>query len=95
MTAQPRYAPPPPPAPPPSMLPAWLRWVGLGCGALILLGMVAGSGIFLVVNKASAGPEATIQAFLKAAGDYAGKSVALLLCGGNAEPEFAERVRPD
>jgi threonine dehydratase len=34
-----------------------------------------------------------VAAFLKSAGDYTGKSVALLLCGGNAEPEFAERVR--
>jgi hypothetical protein len=68
MTAQPSYAPPPPPAPPPSSLPAWVRWVGLGCGAFVLLGVVVGSVIFLVVRKATAGPEATIQAFLAAAG---------------------------
>jgi len=34
-----------------------------------------------------------VAAFLKSAGDYAGQSVALLLCGGNAEPEFATAVR--
>ena len=34
-----------------------------------------------------------VAAFLKPADDYAGKSVALLICGGNAEPEFAEIVR--
>ncbi len=68
MTAQPSYAPPPPPAPPKSTLPSWLRWVGLGCGALLLLGAVVGSVIFLVVKKATAGPEDTIKAFLTAAG---------------------------
>ena len=31
-------------------------------------------------------------AFLRTAGDYPGKTVALLLCGGNAEPEFAAKV---
>ena len=65
---QPSYAPPPPPTPPPSTLPAWARWIGLGCGALLLLGAVVGSVIFLVVKKATAGPEQTIQAFLSAAG---------------------------
>jgi threonine dehydratase len=34
-----------------------------------------------------------VAAFVKSAGDYAGRSVALLICGGNAEPEFAELVR--
>jgi threonine dehydratase len=34
-----------------------------------------------------------VAAFLKAAGDYAGRSVALLLCGGNAEPEFVAQVK--
>ena len=34
-----------------------------------------------------------VAAFLKSAGDYAGRSVALLICGGNAEPEFAKLVR--
>ena len=73
MTAQPSYAPPPPPAPPPSVLPAWARWIGLGCGAFLLLGAVAGSVFFLVLKKATAGPEETIQSFLTAAasGDYA------------------------
>jgi threonine dehydratase len=34
-----------------------------------------------------------VAAFLKSAGDYEGKTVALLLCGGNAEPEFETKVR--
>ena len=72
MAAQPTYAPPPPPAPPASPLPAWLRFLGIGCGALLLLGMVAGSLFVLVLGKATEGPEATIKAFLTAAGsgDY-------------------------
>jgi hypothetical protein len=67
MTAQP-YAPPPPPAPPPSRFPAWARWLGLGCGALLLLGTVIGAVVFAVVGRATAGPEKTVQAFLAAAG---------------------------
>lgn len=72
MTAQPSYAPPPPPAPPPSSLPGWAKWIGLGCGAFLLLGLVVGAVIFLVVRKATEGPEQTIQAFLAAAasGDF-------------------------
>lgn len=68
MTAQPSYAPPPPPGPPPSVLPAWARWIGLGCGAILLLGSVAGTVFFVLMQKATAGPERTIQAFLAAAG---------------------------
>ena len=73
MTAQPSYAPPPPPGPAPSFLPAWLRWVGLGCGAFLLLASIAGSVGFVVVHKATGGPEKAVQAFLAAAGrgDYA------------------------
>ncbi len=72
MAAQPTYAPPLPPAPPPSPLPAWLRFLGIGCGALLLLGMVAGSLFFLLMRKATEGPEETVKAFLAAAGsgDY-------------------------
>ena len=33
-----------------------------------------------------------VAAFLKTAGDYEGKTVALLLCGGNAEPEFEAKI---
>jgi hypothetical protein len=72
MAAQPTYAPPPPPAPPPTPLPAWLRFIGIGCGALLLLGMVAGSLFYLVIQKATEGPAGTVDAFLTAAGsgDY-------------------------
>lgn len=34
-----------------------------------------------------------VAAFLGAAGSYEGKTVALLICGGNAEPEFVTKVR--
>ncbi|HEV8631585.1 MAG TPA: hypothetical protein VGV61_14805 [Thermoanaerobaculia bacterium] len=69
MTAQPTYAPPPPPALPPSMLPNWLRVAGLGCGAVLLLGSVVGTVVYAVVHLATAGPDATIKAFLTAAGN--------------------------
>lgn len=73
MTAQPSYAPPPPPAPPPSFLPNWVRWLGLGCGAFLLLGAVVGSVFFVALRLATAGPEKTVKAFLAAAatGDFA------------------------
>jgi len=67
MTAQPSYAPPPPTMPS-SRLPDWLRWVGLGCGALLLLGTVGSVLFFTVLKKATAGPEETVHAFLTAAG---------------------------
>ena len=84
MAAQPTYAPPPPPAPPASPLPTWLRFLGIGCGALLLLGMVAGSLFVLVLGKATEGPEATIKAFLTAAGsgDY-----------GTAHGYFSEELK--
>jgi threonine dehydratase len=34
-----------------------------------------------------------VAAFLQSAGDYVGKTVAILVCGGNAEPEFVTKVR--
>jgi hypothetical protein len=68
----PGYGPPPPPAPPPSPIPAVLRWIALGCGALLLMGAVVGTVIFFVVQKATAGPEEVVQSFLTAAaaGDF-------------------------
>jgi threonine dehydratase len=36
-----------------------------------------------------------VAAFLKTAADYAGKTVAILLCGGNANPDFEALVRQD
>ena len=68
MIAQPSYAPPPPPAPPPSPLPPAVRWAGLGCGALLLLGSVIGTVFVTVVQQGVAGPEKTVHAFLAAAG---------------------------
>jgi hypothetical protein len=66
------YGSPAPLAPPPSPIPGWARWLALGCGALMLLGMVIGTVTFLVVQKATEGPEQTVQAFLAAAaaGDF-------------------------
>jgi threonine dehydratase len=34
-----------------------------------------------------------VAAFLKAAADYAGKTVAIVICGGNADPAFEAAVR--
>jgi hypothetical protein len=65
---QPVYAPPPPPTPPPSPLPSWARFLGLGCGALLLLATLVGATVMAVVGRASAGPEQAVQAFLAAAG---------------------------
>jgi len=65
--------PPPSPGAPPARSKPWGKWVALGCGGLLLLGALLGGGIWLVVQKATAGPEEVIQAFLAAAGegDYA------------------------
>ncbi len=70
---QPAYAPPPPPSPPPSPLPTWARLLGVGCGAVLLLATIAGTTALAVLNRASAGPEETVQTFLAAAaaGDWA------------------------
>lgn len=73
----PGYGSPVPPGPPPSPIPPVVRYLALGCGALLLLGMVGSIVFFLVVQKgvqmATAGPEQTVQGFLgaAAAGDFA------------------------
>jgi len=50
----------------------WLKWVGLGCGGLIVLFVVIGAGVYFVVRQATAAPEAVVRTFLNAAaaGDY-------------------------
>jgi hypothetical protein len=70
--APPGYGTPVPPGPPPSPIPGWARWLGLGCGAVMLLGAIGSVLMFFVLQKATAGPEQTIQAFLAAAaaGDF-------------------------
>jgi hypothetical protein len=50
------------------MLPSWARWIGLGCGAVLLLGMLGSTVFFLFLKKATSGPEETIKSFLAAAG---------------------------
>lgn len=51
----------------------WLKWIGLGCGGLILIGVIAGAALFFVVRSMTAGPEEAARAFCAAAaaGDYA------------------------
>ncbi|MGH9363509.1 MAG: hypothetical protein ACRD2T_16485 [Thermoanaerobaculia bacterium] len=67
---EPPVAPPPPAPAPPKR--GWLKWVGLGCGCLVL----AVVGFFLLtyfgVRAATAGPEQIVHRFLEAAeeGDY-------------------------
>ncbi len=46
----------------------WLKWVAIGCGAVILLGVTIGVGVYFVVRGATAGPEAVAKQFLAAAG---------------------------
>ena len=36
-----------------------------------------------------------VAAFMKTAADYAGKTVAIVICGGNANPDFESRIRQD
>jgi len=36
-----------------------------------------------------------VAAFLKTAADYVGKTVAIVICGGNADPDFESRIRQD
>lgn len=63
---------PPPPAPAPAKR-SWLKWLGIGCGLLVILIVCFVAVTFLVVKKATAGPEAVVHDFLAAAaaGDYA------------------------
>jgi len=51
---------------------AWLRWVLLGCGGMLVLGGLLAAVLYFVVQKATAGPEKVVQEFLAAAaaGDY-------------------------
>lgn len=68
MIDEPRHEPTPTPRKKP-----WVRWVALGCGALLLLGAALFAAIFFVVMRSTAGPEEAVQGFLAAAGsgDYA------------------------
>ena len=51
----------------------WLRWVAMGCGGLIVLIAVAAVLMFVVIKKATAGPEVAVKSFLveAGAGNYA------------------------
>ncbi|MCL4849673.1 MAG: hypothetical protein KJ066_24240 [Acidobacteria bacterium] len=51
----------------------WLKWVGLGCGGLLLLVVVFVVVVFVVVRSLTAGPEQVARDFLAAAarGDHA------------------------
>jgi hypothetical protein len=51
---------------------SWLKWVAIGCGLLIVVGICIGVGTCFVVKKATAAPEAAVHEFLAAAGagDY-------------------------
>ena len=51
----------------------WLKWLGIGCGGLIVLIVVFVAVILLVVKQATAGPEEVVRNFFSAAaaGDYA------------------------
>lgn len=49
-----------------------VKWILLGCGSFILLGIVVFAGLWFFVKKATRGPEEVVRHFLEAAGrsDY-------------------------
>ena len=59
--------PPAAPAPAPKKA-GWIKWVALGCGLAVVLGVVFSAVLFFVVKKATAGPEEVVQKFLADAG---------------------------
>jgi hypothetical protein len=54
------------------MAQGWLKWVGIGCGALVVLCVVIVASVYFLVSRATAGPEQVAKDFLSAAasGDY-------------------------
>jgi hypothetical protein len=71
MSVMPPAAAPPAPAAKPKR--HWGRWLALGCGGIIVLGALFAGAMYVVVRKATAGPEQVVKEFLSAAaaGDYA------------------------
>ncbi|MCX6549606.1 MAG: hypothetical protein NTY02_01130 [Acidobacteria bacterium] len=53
--------------------PSWLKWVGIGCGGVIVLIAALVTVLFFTVKSMTAGPEQVAKDFLAAAsaGDYA------------------------
>jgi len=51
----------------------WLKWLGIGCGGLLVVIAVFIAVILFVVQRATAGPEEVVRGFFSAAtaGDYA------------------------
>lgn len=49
-----------------------VRWIALGCGAVVFAGIVIAGATALLLRKATEGPETAVQQFLAAAaaGDY-------------------------
>jgi hypothetical protein len=47
---------------------SWFRWVAIGCGSIIVLVAVVGVLMFVVIKKATAGPEVVVKSFLAEAG---------------------------
>jgi hypothetical protein len=52
---------------------SWFKWIGIGCGGLVLLGIVLVAVIVFTVRTLTAGPEQVARDFCQAvaAGDYA------------------------
>jgi len=46
----------------------WLKWVAIGCGSALVLGVLFALAMFLIVRKATAAPEQAVAGFLAAAG---------------------------
>jgi hypothetical protein len=72
MTVSPPPGSPPPAQPGTTSGKGWIKWVAIGCGGLIVLAAAFAVFMFVVVKKATAGPETVVHAFLDAAGagDY-------------------------
>jgi hypothetical protein len=69
--------PPPVDAVPPSAMQAppkrgWVKWVGLGCGCLVVVAAAFAALFYFGIRAATAGPEEVVKEFLAAAGagDY-------------------------
>ena len=65
--SDPNFAPPPPPPRQPGAEKPWLKWVAIGCVALILIFGIIIAGIWFTVSKATEGPETVVREFLAAA----------------------------
>jgi len=72
MSSQPPYEAVPPSAPQAPPKRGWVKWVGIGCGCLVVVVAAFVALFYFGLRAATAGPEETVKEFLAAAGagDY-------------------------